>query len=80
MTKAELRDRLDWDMGYHAPDGFKVAHHQAMRAAIRVMADVLVDVCPVSRELSLAITSLEEALMWANAAVARDKPPEEKDA
>jgi hypothetical protein len=27
--------------------------------------------CPDSRELSLAITKIEEAVMWANAAVAR---------
>ena len=34
--------------------------------------------CPESREASLAITKLEEAIMWANAAIARR--PESEDA
>jgi hypothetical protein len=29
--------------------------------------------CPGSRELSLAITKLEEAVFWANAAIARNE-------
>ena len=29
--------------------------------------------CPPGRELSLAITHLEEAMFWANAAIARSK-------
>lgn len=29
------------------------------------------NLCPDSRELSLAITKLEEAIMWANASIAR---------
>ena len=30
--------------------------------------------CPPSRELSLAMTKLEECMMWANASIARDEP------
>ncbi len=30
--------------------------------------------CPDSRELSLAITHLEEVVFWANAAIARHEP------
>jgi hypothetical protein len=30
------------------------------------------DLCPESREKSLAITNLEQAVMWANAAIARN--------
>jgi hypothetical protein len=33
----------------------------------------LVEICPVSRELSLALTAMEEAMIWANAAVAREE-------
>lgn len=29
--------------------------------------------CPSSRERSLAMTKLEEAVMWANSAIARNK-------
>ena len=34
---------------------------------------MLVDECPDSRELSVALTKLEEAVMWANAAIARNE-------
>ena len=33
----------------------------------------LVDECPPSRERSLALTKLEEVVMWANAAIARNE-------
>jgi hypothetical protein len=32
--------------------------------------------CPDSREKSLAITNLEQAVMWANAAIARNERPD----
>ena len=35
------------------------------------LAKLFIDVVPESRELSLALTKLEEALFWANAAIMR---------
>ncbi len=32
----------------------------------------LLDICPESRELSVALTKLEEVVFWANAAIARN--------
>lgn len=40
------------------------------RAAAQEFARVIMGNCPPSRELSLAITNLQQALMWANAAIA----------
>ena len=37
------------------------------------LAHLLVTNCPESRELSCALTKLEEAVMWANAAIARNE-------
>ncbi|MGH3375967.1 MAG: DUF7681 family protein [Actinoallomurus sp.] len=37
------------------------------------MADALNEVLPEGREKSLAITNLEQAMFWANAAVARQE-------
>jgi hypothetical protein len=34
--------------------------------------DVIDNNCPDSREKSLAMTNLEQAVMWANAAIARN--------
>lgn len=45
--------------------------YEAIRADAKALAFDLVGVCPSSRELSLAITHLEEVVFWANAAIAR---------
>lgn len=38
--------------------------------ATRIVARCMMERCPRSRELSLALTKLEEARMWANASIA----------
>lgn len=43
----------------------------AIRAAARIAAETILLMCPPSRERSLALTNLEQAVMWANASVAR---------
>lgn len=45
--------------------------HTSMRQACREAADRINAAAPNGREKSLAITKLEEAMMWANAALAR---------
>lgn len=50
----------------------KADEHSSARAACRSAADVVDRLCPPGREKSLAITKLEEAMMWANAAIARN--------
>lgn len=37
------------------------------------LALVINDICPDSREKTLSLTKLEEAIMWANAAIARNE-------
>ena len=56
---------------YHAPDAEKVDVHQLLREEFLAVAEEVHLICPPSRERSLAFTKLEEALFWANAAVAR---------
>ena len=34
----------------------------------------MIRLCPLSRELSLALTALEESCMWAIASLARNEP------
>lgn len=46
--------------------------HASVRQVCRRAADHINEVCPEGREKSLAITKLEEAMMWGNAALARD--------
>lgn len=45
--------------------------HTSVRQQCRRLADFLNDKLPEGREKSLAITKLEEAMFWGNAALAR---------
>jgi hypothetical protein len=56
---------------YHAPIGSQPARYEEIRARALDFAEYLEKRCPDSRELSLAITHLEETVFWANAAIAR---------
>ena len=58
---------------YHAPSERDVVDHESIRNFGLDLARILNDVLPDSREKSLAITKLEESIMWANAAIARNK-------
>lgn len=46
--------------------------HEAVRNSLRTVAHYLDGFLPVGREKALALTKLEEAMFWANAAVARN--------
>lgn len=57
---------------YHQPSTEDVVRrHSFIRAECSILAMKLVATCPESRELSLALTKLDEVCMYANAAVAR---------
>lgn len=50
--------------------------HEMVRGVLLEAADKLIDATgPESREQSIAITKLEEAMFWANAAIARADVP-----
>ena len=56
---------------YHPPRDGQPEVYEAIRAGGLSLAQLVSDSCPESREKSLALTKIEEAVMWANAAVAR---------
>lgn len=58
---------------YHQPFGDQAARYESIRRQFRDLANSLICECPPSRELSLALTKLEEACMWANASIARNE-------
>lgn len=57
-------------LSYHPLTEGRAEIHEQLRAAAKEFAGVLDDLCPPSREHSLAFTAVQDALMWANAAVA----------
>ena len=67
MDAADLANRFT----YHAPQNGQVELYQKIRDAGHELAKLLNESCPESREKSLAVTHLEDAVMWANAAIAR---------
>jgi len=67
LDQAELGTRFT----YHTPKEGQPEKYQKLRNMGGELALSFVEHCPASRELSLAVTKLEEAIMWANAAIAR---------
>lgn len=55
---------------YHPLTPGRAELHEELRAAAMLYASVIDRICPASREASVAFTSIQESLMWANAAVA----------
>lgn len=47
--------------------------HASVRQQCRRLADALNEALPEGREKAVAMTKLEEAMFWANAAIAREE-------
>ena len=54
---------------YHAPDEVQLAMIDGYRDVAKIFRDSLMKTLPPSRERSLALTHIEEALMWSCKAV-----------
>lgn len=65
------KKKLENNFTYHAPKGNQPSRYEALRAKGKELAELMTVSCPTGRELSIALTELETALMWANAAIAR---------
>ena len=66
-------DDLENRFNYHKPDEAKAKRHETARSRCLDLARTIVDLTPEGREQSLAVTKIEEAMFWANAALARRK-------
>lgn len=69
-----MNPQIENNFKYHPPkDELTANKHDATRFHCKVLADFFDRCLPNSREKSLAMTKLEEAMMWANAAIARNQ-------
>jgi hypothetical protein len=80
MAEPRAADRYDLEniFTYHAPFGTQQERYVVLRNAGKTLAAVVLASCPPSAERTLALRKIEEAVMWANASIARnEKPPAE---
>ena len=66
MTK----EQIDKIFTYHAPIQNQIPRYEKIRTLARAFALELVDMCPASAELTIAIRKLQECVMLANASIA----------
>ena len=72
MTNEQIQNTFT----YHKPFGDQTQRYEQIRADAKVLALTIQECCPESREKSLALTNLQQAVMWANAAIAiNEKEP-----
>ena len=67
----QLKARIESDFTYHAPKPDQPARYVALREKAKELALMILENTPPSREQSLALTELEQAIFWANASIAR---------
>lgn len=72
MDQAELDRRFDH---HPPPDQATVRAHETVRAGCRELAGTIAELLPPGRERRNAFDRLEEVMMWANAAIARNGGP-----
>lgn len=70
---------VDNNFTCHKPFGNQPEKYEAIRALAKQFANFVLLTTPTSREQSVALTKIEEAVFWANAAIARnEKEPQEE--
>ena len=66
-------NEIEKNYTYHAPKDDQPERYEKIRFKAKMLAAYINENCPESREKSLAMTKLEEAVMWANASIARNE-------
>ncbi len=67
-----MNPQIENNFKYHAPKEGQPEKYQTLRDKAKELAYMLDELCPNSREKSLAMTNLEQAVFWANASIARN--------
>lgn len=67
----KVNQQINNNYKYHAPQPGQEEKYDVIRTKAKELAHLMNDVCPDSRERALAHTNLEQAVMWANASIAR---------
>lgn len=77
MNNYEIEQRvgqqIENNFKYHSPKNDQQERYVFLRDEARVLAYNIAKNTPPSREQALALTNLEQAIFWANAAIARNE-------
>jgi hypothetical protein len=72
MSLEVPRNDLDLRFDHHPPvTEVRVNQHEQVRSEFKRVARVMKDLLPGGREAAVVQTKIEEAMFWANAALAR---------
>ncbi|WP_328438255.1 Acb2/Tad1 domain-containing protein [Nocardia puris] len=71
MSAADIAHRFDF---HPATTAEKRGEHGSVREAFKALALFIDERLPDGREKATALTSLETAMFWSNAAIARHNP------
>jgi len=69
----DRKEQIENNFTYHPPKPGQLERYEAIRAKFKELALFIIDNTPYSREQSLALTELEKASFFANAAIARNE-------
>ena len=73
MKSSEMnQEQIDNNFKHHEPSWSQADTYVEIRNTAKVFAELINKKCPKSRELSIALTKLEESVMWANTSIARN--------
>lgn len=70
--KDYINPTIEKNFKYHSPKEGQPEKYTAIREKAKELAHMIDELCPNSREKSVAMTELETAVMWANASIARN--------
>lgn len=73
MANETANTQIENAFTYHAPKADQPERYTKLREKAKELAYLIGELCPNSREKSLALTNLEQSTMWANASIARNE-------
>lgn len=69
----KVKVQIEKSFVYHSPKNDQSERYVELRDTGKKFAELIAAYVPESREQSLALTKLEEVIMWANAGIARNE-------
>jgi hypothetical protein len=69
----QINETIENNFSFHSPNDDQIWSCKEIRETAKRFAYLLERNCPASREKSLAMTNLEQAVFWANAGIVRNE-------